>query len=300
MQSALFAKYIRHLVGRGQTRQALDALEVFLAGHDQDLENLVLLRKASLNRLNKQVQQGVITDANAQLERNRTNMAIMSILPDLPAQGNAVPEAQGQGRGATPGPPPTVPTSQRTILFLSASPEDHARLQVDRELGIVKDVFRSMTLRDNFSLESDGAVTIDTITTAMQRHHPEVVHFSGHGMGKNGIIVQRDHGGSTLFPTAGLDRLFRRFGDSVKCLVLNACFSAAQAEVISKHGIYVIGMNREIGDKAAIPFSRGFYRSLGEGKDFEFAFDMALVSISDHLDEVNTPEIWLDGKRLVF
>ena len=35
---------------------------------------------------------------------------------------------------------------------------------------------------------------------------------------------------------------------------------------------FVVGMNREIGDSAAIEFSAAFYDALGAGESVEFAF----------------------------
>ena len=57
-------------------------------------------------------------------------------------------------------------------------------------------------------------------------------------------------------------------------------------------------MNKARGDKAAIDFAVGFYQSLGEGEDYEFAFDMAMVNNSVNLDDASTPEIWKNGKKL--
>ena len=58
----------------------------------------------------------------------------------------------------------------------------------------------------------------------------------------------------------------------MKCVVLNACYSVAQANAISKHIDYVVGMKKAIGDEAAIKFAVGFYDALGAGRDFETAY----------------------------
>lgn len=61
--------------------------------------------------------------------------------------------------------------------------------------------------------------------------------------------------------------------------MLNACFSETQAEGIAKHIPYVIGMSNEIGDKAAIAFSIGFYQALGAGRSIEEAYKLGCVQI---------------------
>ena len=57
---------------------------------------------------------------------------------------------------------------------------------------------------------------------------------------------------------------FELFADKLECVVLNACYSEIQAEVIAKHIPYVIGMKKAIGDTAAIEFSVAFYDALGQ------------------------------------
>ena len=133
----------------------------------------------------------------------------------------------------------------------------------------------------------------------MQIHKPEIVHFSGHGTGINGIVVEDESGKSILFPNDGLERLFRLFKDNVKCVLLNACYSNEQASIISNYGIYVIGMNTAIGDNAAIDFAVGFYQSVGEGNNYNFAYEIAMVNISHNLHDSNTPELWFNDEKLI-
>ena len=61
-----------------------------------------------------------------------------------------------------------------------------------------------------------------------------------------------------LVGVLALGSLFKLFKDRVECVVLNACYSEVQAKAIAKQIPYVIGMNKAIGDKAAIVFSDAF------------------------------------------
>ena len=71
-------------------------------------------------------------------------------------------------------------------------------------------------------------------------------------------------------------------------LVLNACYSEIQAEAIHEHVNYVIGMNRAVGDKAAINFAVAFYDGLAAGEDVEFAFELGCSQMIG-LKENQTP-----------
>jgi hypothetical protein len=73
--------------------------------------------------------------------------------------------------------------------------------------------------------------------------------------------------------------LFRTMSDSIRVVVLNACFSEAQAISITKYIDCAIGMKREIGDEAAIIFASSFYRALGFGHSVKKAFDEGLTAL---------------------
>src|SRR5207244_12574514 len=112
---------------------------------------------------------------------------------------------------------------------------------------------------------------------------PAYVHFCGHGTGRTGIVLE-----GQLVDADALAGLFGLFSAKIKCVVLNACYSTVQAQAIAKHIDFVIGMNKAIGDSAAIEFAAAFYDALGAGESIDFAFALGcnaiqLAGISEHL-----------------
>jgi len=85
-------------------------------------------------------------------------------------------------------------------------------------------------------------------------------------------MVEDESGFAVTASTEALSDLFELVSDKVECVILNACYSVPQADAISRHIDYVIGMQKEIEDKAAIEFAVGFYDALGAGKSVEQAF----------------------------
>ena len=63
-------------------------------------------------------------------------------------------------------------------------------------------------------------------------------------------------------------------------MVLNSCYSEEQAQAISKHIDFVVGMNESILDRAAIEFAIGFYDAIGSGRDIEDAFNFGKNAIN--------------------
>lgn len=173
-----------------------------------------------------------------------------------------------------------MPPIPRTVLMLSANPKGTAPLRLDEELREVKEgLIRRAKFRDNFSLVSEHAIRTRDVHRAMLDYQPYILHFSGHGAGTQGLILEDESGGGKEVSGESIAQLFALFKDSLQCVLLNACYSEVQAKAISEHIPFVIGMSAEIGDKAAIEFAVAFYDAIGAGKDIRFAFDLATVAI---------------------
>jgi hypothetical protein len=105
-----------------------------------------------------------------------------------------------------------------------------------------------------------------------------------------GLMFEDDNGRSKVVSGTALANMFDLFRDRVVCVVLNACYSAQQAQEIVKYIPYVVGMNRAIGDLAARKFSQGFYRAIWDGRSIEEAFASGKNAIElDGIPEDLTP-----------
>jgi CHAT domain len=176
------------------------------------------------------------------------------------------------------------------ILILTANPRNTDRLQLEQEIREIKAELDRSTLRDQFEIITEGAVRVTDLSHALLRHAPTVVHFSGHGAGENGLVLENDKGDMQLVPTDALVELFRLHKTTVKCVFLNACYSEVQANAIYQQIDCVVGMNQAIGDKTAIQFSPKFYAALSHGRSFQDAFDSAKNFLQlDKNREVSTP-----------
>ncbi len=159
----------------------------------------------------------------------------------------------------------------KTILIISANPLDTDRLSTNTEVRNIKACITGGKERDQFKVEFEPAVRYEDIRKALLTHKPQIVHFSGHGE-KNGLIVESDMKIGEPVPYDVLAELFGLFADYVECVILNACQSSEQVDLLNKHIDYVIGMRGEILDTAAIKFSKGFYDALGDGETIPMAF----------------------------
>lgn len=86
-------------------------------------------------------------------------------------------------------------------------------------------------------------------------------------------------------------RLLKWWRTAVKRVVLNACYSVFQADALSQHVDYVIGMDQPLSDRAAIEFTIGFYDALFAGHSYKDAYNFGrnaihLIGIPEHLTPV--------------
>ena len=168
----------------------------------------------------------------------------------------------------------------KKILVLAINPKDTARLRLDEEVRQVKEALKLADDRAQFEVASEWAVRSGDLHRHLLHHKPQIVHFSGHGVGEKGLATEDKNGRTRLVSTATLDRLFR-LCSGIECVLLNACHSGAQVEAIAKHVNCVIGMNQAIGDAAAIRFAEGFYDGLGYGRGYAEAFEFGLLAIEE-------------------
>ena len=159
----------------------------------------------------------------------------------------------------------------KTILLLAANPKDTTPLRLDEEVREIGAGLQRAKHREQFVLKQKWAVRPRDIRQAMLDSEPYIVHFSGHGTGDEGLVFEDETGRARLVDGEALAGLFELFTDCVECVVLNGCYSEVQATAIARHVNYVIGMNKAIGDRAAIEFAVGFYDALGAGRSVEFA-----------------------------
>lgn len=174
----------------------------------------------------------------------------------------------------------------KTILVLAANPTA-VQLQLDEEVRNIRAALERSKNRDGFKLETRSAVRWKDVRRAIEDLQPEVVHFSGHGAGEEGLLLEDEEGGVRYVSADALRRMFEQF-PCVECVVLNACYSEVQARAIYRHVSCVVGMSLSVGDRAARDFAEAFYDGLGAGRVYGEAFQLGLSGIANDV-EVWTP-----------
>ncbi|MDF5732164.1 MAG: CHAT domain-containing protein [Rhizonema sp. PD38] len=179
----------------------------------------------------------------------------------------------------------------KTILILAANPKTTSSLRLDEEVREIDAGLQRAKKRSSFDLKQRWAVRVQDVYQALLDFKPQFVHFSGHGSGDDGLVLEDETGNVRLVETAALANLFKLFATDIECIVLNACYSEVQASALAQHIPYVIGMDKAIADQAAIKFATGFYSAISSGESVEFAYKLGcsviqLEGIPEHLTPV--------------
>lgn len=146
------------------------------------------------------------------------------------------------------------------------------------------------------------AATVTDMRRALLDCQPQIVHFSGYGVGTEnsgdepsstrkftvipnpkaepeGLIFEDETGEPKLVSGEVIANLFALFSNQIECVLLDVCYSEVQARAIAHHIPCVVGMKRAIEDKAAIEFAIGFYDVILAGRDMEFAHKLGCSAI---------------------
>jgi hypothetical protein len=185
-------------------------------------------------------------------------------------------------------------TDTRRVLVISVNDVLDA-LNLDQEMRQIQKALAPQKNKPEIVLEFCPAATVADLRGALLRGPWMVVHFSGHGANR-GLYFVDDVGNTHVVKGKPLATLLGVFREQIHCVVLNACYSAAQAKIIATEITYVIGMRGSVDDDAAIAFAAAFYQGLAAGETVLRSFKLGYNAIDlQNLAGSKKPVIWCQG-----
>lgn len=161
---------------------------------------------------------------------------------------------------------------RNVILTVFSNPFGTDTLRLDEESRTITHAVEAGRFSDRLDIVPVPAARYDEIGPRVQRHRPVVVHVGVHG-NETGELVFADAGGHPFeVSTPALADLFANHAATIRCVVLNGCFTKRLAEAIAAHGPCVVGTSRAIPDALAIEFAGAFYTAVANGCRFDEAY----------------------------
>ena len=181
------------------------------------------------------------------------------------------------------------------ILIVFANPKDSDSLRLHDEQRTIEECIRRSKNRDDLTYKIIPAARTKDVHRGLIEDEYQIVHFSGHGAPDGQLALEDETGMTKLIPQQALANLLGEFS-SIECVILNSCYTVSQGEAIALGVPSVIAMDGAISDASAQHFTRGFYDSIGAGRDYWFAYKMGCSAIAmEEYSEELLPKYF--GKR---
>lgn len=184
-----------------------------------------------------------------------------------------------------------------TVLFMAANPNDTQPLMLDEEVRAIQNNIRLSDYRDSIQFESRWAVRSGDIIQAINETTPTIIHFSGHGAESGDLVLLKPDGKKEFVAKEAITAAISTVSDTVRLVVFNTCFSAAQAVSVVQNIEAAIGMSDSVQDDTAITFAAQLYSSIGFGHSLEKSYRQAIAAIMlAGIPQNDVPQLFLrDG-----
>ena len=314
MKTVALKEHLTQLLIAANEKEAIDILIQWTGKNDDNLNNQAIQLAARYNRLQKDIYAGVVDSKDTDVSKAKLAATLQYLIDTVPK--DAVIEIAEK-----PIIPPILITSiAKKIIFFAANPFDTGRLNLKQEYAEIARQLEDKAARDRLEITSDFCTDLEGFQEKTNTFRPNIIHFAGHGSDAKGevadiasrgigriegnkntglIFHESGYGAAMLVNDATLDYNFETFIDiekiPIEVLVLNACYSSNQAEILSKRVKYVVGVHNSIADGASIDFSAGFYYGLADGRSIESAFRFGKGRAMPKLTDRNHIVLYIDG-----
>lgn len=168
------------------------------------------------------------------------------------------------------------------VLCLLAGPAAASRLRLRAEHRGIEEAARRGRER-TLDIKVSSATRRQDVIPALLDHRPHILHFAGHGSANGYLLLEDDAGRPAPVHATALAAVLKPVG-GVHTVLLTACHLGLYLDVISPYAHELIGAERELPDRDALTFSRGYYTALalGTGPEAAFALGEADIALTGH------------------
>lgn len=310
---------VKGLIANNRIKDAISELLKLVEGQldYEDFASELILISSRYNKLEKEVRVGLLSSSEQNVIRNQLTSALLELIIKLSdfqeekenkifpedkisivSSKNIVVDSEITNEGNihignenviinvfnTKVQPNTIEElieSQNKIkvLFIASNPLDTSRLRLEKEMREIDIELSRAKYREKFEFSKYMDARLDDLLNILLEDTPHFIHFAGHGTDEGIALMDDKTENSHIVKNQSLAKLFKLFSNDIACVFLNSCYSKSQGREIVQFIPNVIGMRKGVPDTTAIVFAKSFYKSIGAGKEIDFAFEFAKVSI---------------------
>jgi len=162
------------------------------------------------------------------------------------------------------------------VLFLAASSGDRTRQALDEDIHAIDARVHGAGQVNRLEFVSQRPARFEDLSGILRRERPQILHFRGHGDPAGQILSIANNGKPEPVSAEMLAQLLAELKDTVRVVVLDACYSESRATEMVKEVRWAVGMSPGIGEEAAVTFASEFYRGVAQGRSVQDAFDLGV------------------------
>ncbi len=182
-------------------------------------------------------------------------------------------------------------------LIIFANPEDTLPLNLSRERDIISEITKLPENKVAIDVTLVEAATVHDLHRKLLAEEFQIVHISSHGT-SSGLLFEDDKRESHRVPQRPLSKLLSSC-ESLECVILNACHSINQGELVSLGIPYAVAMKSKLHDESAVEFSRGFYEAVAAGKSYERAYEHGCLNVEFRFPNTDFPPVFFAGDKMI-
>src|SRR5271165_323628 len=206
--------------------------------------------------------------------RRRASVEAPSVRRSATALRAATGFAKDSSASRTPprSAPPKFASGILSVLFVGA--QRGTNLNLRSQLSRTKEAIRRARFGRSVEMTGVFNVTPDEMLVELHRLSPQVLHLSGRQ--DRGLIRMHDQSGQLAAVSADqLATLLCQYQHMLRLIILDTCWSLAQAKMIVQTVDCAIGVAAKITEPVAIDFFAMFYNALATGASVGRAFGLA-------------------------
>ncbi len=186
-------------------------------------------------------------------------------------------------------------TKKVVVLFLSSNPIEQTQMELEEQTRAIEIMIRKAGRLSNVSMVSCSCVRPADILKAVEKHQPNIIHFSGPAT-DSGIIQFEDDNGDILgFKKELLVQVLRAHSDSIRFVFFNEPQARAQAVAAVEHVEASVAMASNSEDSEKL-FASYFYSAIDRGNSLQQAFRHARTFLMLGGGEV-APELFVAKRK---
>lgn len=156
------------------------------------------------------------------------------------------------------------PENNRILLIITKNTGSTPYQLQNQEIEKITDIFNEGGIPCKFNVISEGILDWRHFQRSLLHYSPEIIHYT------NSIDISSEI----------TDYIIRALGtdNKLRCVFFNAPYSSKTALLVSKYVNFTIGFSGDVDDLSSLDFVLAFYDAVSFGKDYQSAFEIALIT----------------------